>query len=163
MCAKHYAKFNQARKGRRVIKAEQQHGMTETVEYRTWSKLKSRCNNKNDKSYEYYGGRGIKVCERWSSSDGFLNFYADMGKRPDKHSIDRIDVNGDYEPSNCRWADAVTQSNNQRMRKTNKSGYKGLNFHKKTAKWCARKTIDGKRVLLGYFADKEDAVHALSN
>jgi hypothetical protein len=74
--------------------------------------MRLRCNNPNATGFERYGGRGIKVCARWSK---FENFLADMGKRPSlKYSIDRVDNEGNYEPSNCRWATALTQSNNTR-------------------------------------------------
>jgi hypothetical protein len=83
-------------------------------EYKSWINLKQRCNNPNNKDWDEYGGRGIKVCDRWLNS--FENFLTDMGERPRGYSIDRIDPNGNYEPSNCRWADNKTQRHNQRVR-----------------------------------------------
>lgn len=88
------------------------HGATETVEYETWQRMIQRCTNPNSEVFEYYGGRGITVCERWRKS--FENFRADMGLRPEGMSIDRKDVNGNYEPTNCRWATAIEQRLNQR-------------------------------------------------
>lgn len=83
------------------------------AEYQIWAQMKSRCTNPNNRKWKDYGGRNIKVCDRWLNS--FENFLEDMGTRPSpKHSLDRIDVNGDYTLENCRWSDQKTQQNNKR-------------------------------------------------
>jgi hypothetical protein len=85
-----------------------------TPEYRSWKAMLERCRNPNAPNYHLYGGRGISVCERWIGRDGFTNFLADMGPRGEGLTLDRIETDGNYEPSNCRWADAVDQAKNRR-------------------------------------------------
>ena len=90
-----------------------QHLMSKSPEYKVWSSMKNRCTNEKAEKYRIYGGRGISVCARWLES--FSAFYEDMGGRPTgKHSIDRIDNSGGYEPDNCRWSTAKEQRANQR-------------------------------------------------
>lgn len=88
------------------------HGMSHTRTYRIWEHIHKRCSDPSHNDYAQYGGRGIRVCERWNS---FENFFADMGHPPtDVHSIDRRDSNGNYEPGNCKWSTNIEQANNRR-------------------------------------------------
>lgn len=90
-------------------------GATRHPLYATWVNMKTRCYNKNNKSYPRYGGRGIRVCDRWMEKPyGFQNFVADVGERPQGCSLDRIDVNGNYCKENCRWATPTQQALNRR-------------------------------------------------
>ena len=112
-----------------------------SAEYRTWNGMIRRCTNKNEKSWHRYGGRGITICDRWRHS--YPNFLADVGRRPsDKHSLDRIDVNGNYEPGNVRWATASQQMKNRRPYQ-----YKGWRESTKHA-WAIVR--DFERVIASY-------------
>jgi len=93
------------------LTSQKTHGMSKSPEWRSWSAMHTRCSNGNIHDYDRYGGRGIQVCSRWKD---FANFYQDMGPRPDGHTLDRIDVNGDYYPENCRWATTKQQGRNKR-------------------------------------------------
>lgn len=88
------------------------HGMTYTSTFKIWTGILRRCKNPNFKNYKYYGGRGIKVCERWLK---FENFFQDMGIRPEGLQIDRIDNDGNYEPGNCRWVTPKENNSNRNI------------------------------------------------
>ena len=91
------------------------HGMKKTRVYRIWNAMRQRCHNPNQPHYERYGGKGVTVCRKWRKD--FVAFYEDMGDPPsDKHSIDRINPHGNYEPRNCRWATASQQNRNKRRK-----------------------------------------------
>ena len=93
-----------------VKKANTTHGEKGTPVYNSWMGMIQRCTNKKHEKYKHYGARGIKVCERWRK---FENFFGDMGKRPKEKTLDRLDVNGNYELSNCKWATHTEQHNNR--------------------------------------------------
>lgn len=100
---------------KRTVERCTKHGASKrgklTTEYLSWCSMRNRCQNKSNKDYGRYGGRGITVCDRWMES--FNNFFDDMGKKPSpKHSLDRINNHGNYEPSNCRWATQKEQVQN---------------------------------------------------
>lgn len=90
------------------------HGLRYTPEYRVWLNMRQRCNNTKNKSYSYYGGKGITICDRWNS---VINFISDMGVKPLGHEIDRIDNNLGYFKENCRWVLKKPQMQNTRISK----------------------------------------------
>lgn len=120
--------------------------------------MKQRCLNPNVKKYKDYGGRGIKICDRWINS--FSNFYKDMGDRPKGCELDRIDVNGDYSPENCKWSNRQDQLRNQRTRTDNKSGCRGVYKRKDRKNWYSTIAVNGKRISLGTYQNFNQAVVA---
>lgn len=154
LCSKHYARLLRNGSPTRVRKYHQ-HGLKGTPEHNSWAGMKDRCRNLNNQQYKDYGGRGIKVCDRWLGPEGFMNFLEDMGNKPTKyHSLDRIDVNGDYCPENCRWATRWEQNSNRR-RQNKTTGVAGVT---KTSErcWIAELIIDGVPIR-AYARTLEDA------
>lgn len=133
------------------------HGMSKTKIYSRWSAIKRRCYVEGGEDYPLYGGRGIRVCDRWL--DSFENFYEDMGEAYQEGlELDRIDVNGDYSPENCRWVDEATQAWNKRVYKTSKTRVSGVTWNKKASKWESRISQNGKEFYLGMFGNIDDAI-----
>lgn len=132
------------------------HGQAHSRLYFVWAQMKGRCYNNKNPEYKNYGARGIKVCKEWHSSSEFLAWAHDSGYKPGL-SIDRIDVNGDYCPANCRWCDAHTQNANKRGTR-NKSGMVGVFMlsGKRSRPWQA----DVGRNRVGYYETFEEAVAA---
>lgn len=126
--------------------------------YKAWQSIRQRCDNPNDKSYSNYGGRGISVCEEWEGSpDAFIEWALANGFQPGL-SIDRINVNGDYCPENCRWATATKQARNRRIERANKTGVNGV--HMDRGKYRALIYVNNKRVDLGRHNTLEEAAEA---
>lgn len=138
------------------------HGMSKHELYQTWSDMIARTSNINHKAFRHYGGRGISVCERWNDIN---NFVTDMYPTYKKGlSIDRIDVDGNYDPSNCRWADNKVQHRNTRVIiSTNTSGYRGVKIDKRMNKWISTIMVDYKTIYLGSFSTKDGAAEAYNN
>lgn len=133
-------------------------GRQKKPEHKAWINMTNRCIRTNHPAYNHYGGRGITICDRWSDRvKGFDNFLADMGERPSsKHSLDRIDNNGNYEPSNCRWTTQIEQVYNRRT----SAKTVGVRYVKNIDKWLARLNYQGQQVYSQYFRTEEEAIKA---
>ena len=130
----------------RVTTHGQTKGRRPSGAYTSWGAMWSRCTNPRTQDWKDYGGRGIKVCEEWKR---FENFYSAMGDRPVGLTLDRIDVNGNYEPGNTHWATDEEQAQNHRIRRDNKTGCTCV--YARGDRYRAEVTISKKRIQLGYF------------
>lgn len=135
------------------------HGYSRTKLGNVFEGMKQRCNNPKNKNYEKYGGRGIKICTEWLNDPKKFFDWAIKNGYKEGLSIDRIDVNGNYEPDNCRWADNETQCLNQRLRKDNKTGYKGIYYSEGVYRVQIRR--NKKRYYFGSYKTLPEAVKVL--
>lgn len=150
-----------------ISRVNERHGKCKSPSYRVWTGMKARCYQRSHNRYHLYGGRGIVVCDRWLHS--FSNFISDMGERPSyKHSIDRIDNNGNYEPENCRWATASEQTLKRDKYKIAFNGKmlnpceidrelnlpKGMTSWRKSKGWTLDEIADSNRLLPSRVVDR---------
>ena len=131
-------------------------------EYNTWASMRNRCLNPNHTFYNLYGGKGIKICERWRGRDGFTNFLEDMGPKPShkltkggrsSYSLDRINPDGDYCPENCKWSSWYEQQANKKTRREHVGIYQVPSGH-----WRACFKHYGKSISK-VFISKQDAIN----
>lgn len=139
--------------------AAKTHGYSRTKLGNVFEGMKQRCNNPKNKNYEKYGGRGIKICTEWLNDPKKFFDWAIKNGYKEGLSIDRIDVNGNYEPDNCRWADNETQCLNQRLRKDNKTGHKGIYYSEGVYRVQIRR--NKKRYYFGSYKTLPEAVKVL--
>ena len=147
---------------RRLSETHKTHGLKSTRLYNIWSKLKGRVLNPKNKSYKDYGGRGVSICDEWLDVQNFYDWAMSNGYS-DELSIDRIDNDGKYEPSNCRWATQTIQNRNRRISKNNTSGYKGVSYNKRRGDYRAQIMVNLKSIHLGYFKTAVEGAIAYNN
>jgi hypothetical protein len=129
--------------------------MHKSSEYRTYMAAMSRCNNPKTLNYSSYGGRGIKF--RFTSFEQFID---EIGRRPSRCRLDRIDNDGNYEPGNVKWSSIRESNLNRRIRKDNSSGHKGVRWYASRGKWGAYIWVNYHYIHLGLFATKKSAISA---
>ena len=149
-------------KKRRIKEVHKTHGLGATKLYSIWGTLKARVLNLKYKDYYNYGGRGITICEDWLDIHNFYDWAISNGYS-DELSIDRIDNDGNYEPSNCRWTTKIIQARNTRIPKNNTSGYKGVSFKKGNNKFIAQICVNYRKIYLGSFSTVIDGAVAYNN
>jgi hypothetical protein len=149
---------------RRTKEVNTKHGLKNTKLYNIWANIKDRILNSKHKQYNDYGGRGITICDEWLDVQNFYDWSMSNGYEENKGlSIDRIDNDGNYEPSNCRWTTSTIQTRNQRVYKNNSSGYKGVYLNKKLGKYIAKININKKSIYLGLYPTAVEGAVAYNN
>jgi len=138
------------------------HGLSGTLQYKAWARIKSKCINPKDSNYQRYGARGIKMWDEWMNNPGsFCEYIMSLPNAfKEGYTIDREDNDGDYVPGNVRWATWHQQSANQRRSVKNKSGYTGVFYHKRDKAWISKIVVKNKDVYLGYHGSPRDAAIA---
>lgn len=138
------------------------HNLTHHRLYGTWNLMINRCKNSKLINFKDYGGKGVTVCKRW---ENIINFIEDMYPTfKEGLTLDRENPNGNYEPNNCRWTTKTVQSRNtRRLQSNNTSGYRGVNFDKKTQKWRVLIMVSNKSIYLGLFDNPIDGAKAYDN
>jgi hypothetical protein len=144
---------------KRASESNVKHGKSDSRLYGVWKAIRARCENPKRLKYEHYGGRGIAVCFEWHDFDVFCEWALEHGYK-EGLTIDRIDTNGNYEPSNCRWVTQTEQLRNQNTRYDNTSGVRGVSWDKKAQKWFTYIHVNKKRVSLGRFVELQEATKA---
>ncbi len=139
------------------------HGFSYHKFYQTWYNMVKRCSNPKSKDYKDYGARGITVYKEWQDVTNFVAWCESTHPNIEGYTLDRIDNDKGYSPENCRWVDKSTQGINQRIRRTNTSGYVGIIWSEAKLKWVSSITTEKKRIWLGGYKTKEEAALARDN
>ena len=159
LCQMHYTR--QRNNGHySIVKKVVGENRTKHPLYKAFYAMHDRCRNPNHKYYDYYGGRGIKVCERWSGLDGFPNFLEDMGPRPEGMTLNRKNGSKEYNKQNCEWVSYSIQTYDTCKHKNNKSGRTGVSWRNERGVWVATIRSNGKTQNLYYGPSFEEACAA---
>ena len=168
-CGKEFeANVNKVKRGNNkscgcLVGKNMTHGLKHHKFYSTWHNMIQRCTNPNHKGYKNYGGRGITVWEEWLDVANFVAWCDVTYPNIEDATLDRINNDKGYSPENCRWVDRTTQALNRRKMKNNTSGFVGITYYKSNKKWGATIGIKNKKINLGSFKTKEEAVQARDN
>ena len=136
------------------------HNLTKHRFFNTYANMYNRCYNSSIRAYYWYGGRGITICEEWLDITNFIHWAEETYPHIEGYTLDRIDVNKEYSPDNCRWTDRNTQAVNKRTPQTNTSGFVGVFWNPINKNWRASLTFKNEKINLGSHKTKEEAVQA---